>query len=99
MQEFKQKIYTLLSFLGEGKMTTYGKLAKEAGFPYHSRYVGKILSKLPKDTRLPWHRVVNAQGKISLSGSSFTRQKILLAQEGIEVSQEGKVVNFKDYLD
>ena len=99
MQEFTQNIYTLLSLLGEGEITTYGKLAKQAGFPYHSRHVGKVLSKLPKDTRLPWHRVVNAQGKISLSGSSFIRQKMLLAQEGIEISEEGKVINFKKYLD
>lgn len=98
-QEFEQNIYTLLSFLGEGKLTTYGQLAKQAGFPHHSRHVGKVLSRLPKGTRLPWHRVVNAQGKISLSGNSFLRQKTLLEQEGIEVTEDGKIIKFKQYLD
>jgi len=77
----------------------YGQLAKMAGFPHHSRHVGKVLSKLPKDTRLPWYRVVNSQGKISLSGEAFLRQKIHLEKEGIEVTEEGKIVKFKQYLD
>lgn len=99
MQEFEQNIHTMLAFLVKGKLTTYGQLAKQAGFPHHSRHVGKVLSKLPKNTRLPWYRVVNAQGKISLSGESFLRQKTLLENEGIEVTKEGKIVKFKQYLD
>lgn len=99
MQEFEQNIYTILAYLEVGKLTTYGQLAKRAGFPHHSRHVGKVLSKLPKDTRLPWYRVVNAQGKISLSGESFLRQKTQLENEGIKVTDEGKIVKFKQYLD
>ena len=99
MQEFEQNIYTILAYLEIGKLTTYGQLAKQAGFPHHSRHVGKVLSKLPKDTRLPWYRVVNSQGKISLSGESFLRQKTQLESEGIEVTDEGKIVKFKQYLD
>ncbi|TEW53240.1 MGMT family protein [Psychromonas sp. RZ22] len=99
MQEFKQNIYTILFFIEKGKLTTYGQLAKQAGFPHHSRHVGKVLSTLPKDSRLPWHRVVNAQGKISLSGDRFIRQKTLLEKDGIEVTDEGKIIHFKRYLD
>lgn len=99
MDEFAQNIYTILSYLGEGKLTTYGQLAKQAGFPHHSRHVGKILARLPKDSRLPWFRVVNSQGKISLVGDAFIRQKTLLEKEGIEITDQGKIVKFKQYLD
>ena len=95
MQEFEQNIYTILSYLQAGKLTTYGELAKQAGFPLHSRHVGKVLSKLPKDTRLPWHRVVNAQGKISMLGERFLTQKKRLESEGITVNSDGKIINFK----
>jgi methylated-DNA-protein-cysteine methyltransferase-like protein len=99
MEEFAQNVYTILSYLGEGKLITYGQLAKQAGFPHHSRHVGKILAKLPKDSRLPWFRVVNSQGKISLIGEAFIRQKTLLEKEGIEITEQGKIVKFKQYLD
>jgi len=98
MDEFAQNIYTLLLYLEKGQLTTYGKLANEAGFPHHSRHVGKILAKLPKDTRLPWFRVVNSQGKISLTGEAFVRQKSLLEKEGIEITEQGKIIKFKQYL-
>jgi methylated-DNA-protein-cysteine methyltransferase related protein len=98
MEEFAQNIYTILSFLEKGTLTTYGQLAKQAGFPHHSRHVGKILAKLPKDSRLPWFRVVNSQGKISLQGDAFIRQKALLEAEGIEVTEQGKIVKFKQFL-
>jgi len=98
MQEFKQNIYTLLSYLETGKLTTYGQLAKRAGFPHHARHVGKVLSALPKETRLPWHRVVNSQGKISLTGDSFLKQKIALEKEGFHISDDGKIIKFKQYL-
>ena len=99
MEEFAQNVYTILSYLDEGKLITYGQLAKQAGFPHHSRHVGKILAKLPKDSRLPWFRVVNSQGKISLIGEAFIRQKTLLEKEGIEITDQGKIVKFKQYLD
>ncbi|MDN2662501.1 MGMT family protein [Psychromonas sp. 14N.309.X.WAT.B.A12] len=98
MDEFAQNIFTILSYLEKGKLTTYGQLASQAGFPAHSRHVGKILAKLPKDTRLPWYRVVNSQGKISLKGDAFIRQKALLEAEQIEINEQGKIIQFKQYL-
>ncbi|MEG3753897.1 MGMT family protein [Psychromonas arctica] len=98
MDEFAQNIFTILSYLEKGKLITYGQLASQAGFPAHSRHVGKILARLPKDTRLPWHRVVNSQGKISLKGDAFIRQKTLLEAEKIEMTEQGKIIQFKRYL-
>ncbi|WP_413692788.1 MGMT family protein [Psychromonas sp. KJ10-2] len=99
MDEFAQNIFTLLSYLEKGKLTTYGQLASQAGFPAHARHVGKILAKLPKDTRLPWYRVVNSQGKISLKGEAFLRQKKLLEAEHIVITEQGKILKFKQYLE
>jgi methylated-DNA-protein-cysteine methyltransferase-like protein len=98
MQEFEQQIFTVLFYLPAGKLTTYGRLSKSAGYPNHSRQVGRILSRLPKKTKLPWFRVVNSAGKISLCGDAFKEQKRLLEKEGITVTAQGKIQGFKKYL-
>ncbi|PQJ89463.1 MGMT family protein [Aliivibrio sifiae] len=95
MNEFIQSIYTNLRFVPKGRVITYGQLAKLAGFPNHSRHVGKTLAKLPKDSTLPWHRVVNSQGKVSLQGEQFKEQKVKLEEEGIIVREDGKILHFK----
>ncbi|WP_028863814.1 MGMT family protein [Psychromonas aquimarina] len=98
MNEFEQSLFTILYYIPAGKLTTYGRLSKAAGYPNHSRHVGKILARLPKDTKLPWFRVVNSQGQISLTGEAFLRQKTLLENEGISVSAEGKIQQFRTLL-
>jgi methylated-DNA-protein-cysteine methyltransferase related protein len=98
MSEFERHIFTILLHLPAGKLITYGRLAKSAGYPNHSRQVGKLLSRLPKDSKLPWFRVVNSAGKISLSGDAFIRQKKLLEKEGITVTEQGKIQGFRKYL-
>lgn len=56
-----------------------------AELPGYARYVGTVLKKLPPDSRLPWHRVVNAQGRLSFKpgSSQYLRQKSLLESEGV----------------
>ncbi|MDD9155479.1 MGMT family protein [Aliivibrio sp. S4TY2] len=98
MDEFTQSIYTNLYYVPKGRVITYGELATLAGFPNHSRHVGKVLSQLPKETLLPWHRVVNAQGKISLQGGRFEKQKQLLEEEDILIKENGSVSNFKQVV-
>ncbi len=63
---------------------SYGQLAELAGMPKQARQVGRILSQLPRDTRLPWFRVVNATGKISFPVNSVRYQRQLehLLSEG-----------------
>ena len=68
-----------------------------AGYPGYARHVGKALSHLPEGSTLPWHRVVNSQGKISLKGNDLLRQKTKLVDEGVEVSGLGKI-SLKQYL-
>jgi methylated-DNA-protein-cysteine methyltransferase-like protein len=64
-------------------VVTYGDLAEMAGLPRAARLAGQTLRKLPKGTKLPWHRVINAQGRISLPESAAQRQIEKLQREGI----------------
>lgn len=91
MDQFLVHITAVLHQIPHGKVTTYGTLAHMAGYPGHSRQVGRALSNLPNNTKLPWHRVVNSQGKISLKGSAAELQEKLLVQEGIEIGPNGKI--------
>ena len=71
---------------------TYGQLAKIAGLPGAARLAGTILCQLPENTELPWHRVVNAQGKISMpeNSSGYIEQVKRLKAEGVSVNN-GKI--------
>ena len=75
-----------------GQVSTYGAIAKAAGLPGYARFVAQVLKKLPTDTKLPWHRIINAQGKISfpLSSDGYKEQSARLISEGITIKQ-GKV--------
>ncbi|QKX19054.1 MGMT family protein [Microbulbifer sp. YPW1] len=77
------RICLVLARVPAGRVVTYGTLAELAGFPRAARLVGQTLRKLPRDTQLPWHRVINAQGRISLPGPSAQRQLERLRDEGI----------------
>ncbi|MES2491045.1 MAG: methylated-DNA--[protein]-cysteine S-methyltransferase [Pseudomonadota bacterium] len=68
-----------------GRVSTYGQIAREAGFPNHPRLAGYALHNIPDGMKVPWHRVINAQGKISLplDSESHAKQKRLLEEEGV----------------
>jgi methylated-DNA-protein-cysteine methyltransferase-like protein len=88
------RIYAVVRRVPHGRVTTYGAVARIAGLPGHARQVGYALSALPTGTSVPWHRVINAQGKLSLErvgSSSGTTQRIRLVGEGIVVNAGGKV--------
>lgn len=79
-------IWQIVASIPQGSVATYGQIAKLAGYPSHARYVGATLKKLPADSVLPWHRVVNAKGELSfpVDGEQYQKQKALLEAEGIE---------------
>lgn len=81
----ESRVFTVLAAVPPGTVVTYGQVAKLAGLPNGARQVGRILGNLPRDTQLPWHRVINAAGKISLGEDSqgFEKQKARLQEEGI----------------
>ncbi|GGM25663.1 methylated-DNA--[protein]-cysteine S-methyltransferase [Paraliobacillus quinghaiensis] len=74
-----------------GKVMTYGQIAREAGNPRAARQVARLLHSLSDKYKLPWHRVINSKGEISLSGERLESQKGLLEQEGVQFSRSNKI--------
>lgn len=95
-QELRVLILQVVALIPYGKVATYGQIAKMAGLPKHARMVGRVLQQVEDD--LPWHRVINSQGKISLSkldAQGDNLQIVKLQAENIAVVA-GKV-NLKLY--
>lgn len=88
---FPQRVYQIVAAIPEGYVTTYGEIAALAGSPRAARQVGGVLKRLPEGSRLPWHRVVNRQGLISLNGPDLQRQRQALLSEGVMVSGDGHI--------
>lgn len=88
--QHKEAIYLALMTIPAGNVITYGQLASLAGLPGAARLAGTVLCGLPEKTELPWHRVINAQGKISLpiGSASYKEQMRRLKAEGIEMVNE-----------
>jgi len=80
---FTQRVYQVIAAIPYGRVATYGTIARLAGSPRAARQVGGILCRLPEDTRLPWHRVVNRFGTLSLRDQDYHRQQERLQQEEI----------------
>ncbi|KAB0304184.1 MGMT family protein [Vibrio fortis] len=91
MDQFLPQIFAVIHQIPYGKVTTYGDIARFSGFPGYARHVGKALGNLPEGSQLPWFRVINSKGEISLKGEDFERQKRHLEAEGVEVSETGKI--------
>jgi methylated-DNA-protein-cysteine methyltransferase-like protein len=91
---FDQRVYALVAQIPPGRLATYGQVAELIGAWGCARQVGWALRRLPLPSPLPWHRVVNAQGRVSLSlareGSDWIQAE-LLRQEGIPVDGEGRL--------
>lgn len=88
---FPQRIWQIIASIPEGYVTTYGDVARLAGSPRAARQVGGVLKRLPQGSTLPWHRVVNRHGVISLSGPDLQRQRQALLVEGVQVSDKGEI--------
>jgi methylated-DNA-protein-cysteine methyltransferase-like protein len=89
-----ERIYAVVRRIPKGRVTTYGTVARLAGFAGQARLVGYALSSLPTGTAVPWHRVINAQGKLSLEqtgSSSGITQRLRLEREGVPVNAAGRV--------
>lgn len=87
-----KNVWKVVSEIPPGHVLTYGEVARLAGMPRMARRVSQALRRAPRGVKLPWHRVINAQGKISFPEDSggWQRQKDLLEAEGV-VFLNGKV--------
>jgi methylated-DNA-protein-cysteine methyltransferase-like protein len=63
-----ERIYSVVARIPRGRVATYGQVARLAGLAGHARLVGYALSALEEGSRIPWHRVVNARGRVSARG-------------------------------
>ncbi len=91
--ETYRDIYRIVSLIPRGRVATYGQVARLAGMPGHARLVGYALSALV-DKSVPWQRVVNARGEISLrSGGSpaENEQRLRLEAEDVEFDAHGRI--------
>ena len=87
-------IYAAVRKIPRGRVSTYGAIARVAGLDGQARLVGYALSNLSDGTTVPWHRVINAQGKLSLEcakSSSGITQHLRLRREGVTVDAAGCV--------
>ena len=80
-----ERIWKAVAQIPRGQVASYGGIARRAGAPRRARLVGHALKVAPDALDLPWHRVLNAQGRISLpAGSRAHRlQRRLLEAEGV----------------
>jgi methylated-DNA-protein-cysteine methyltransferase-like protein len=88
---FRARVYALVHRVPGGQVTTYGDVATLLGSPRVARQVGWALAALPPDTDVPWHRVINAQGRVSHRGDTIraTEQYRRLEGEGVHFSETG----------
>ena len=90
MQEFTKIVLEIIKEIPRGKVMTYGQVAAWADSPRSARQVARILHGMSEAHNLPWQRVINKQGNISLTGIAGATQKALLEEEGI-VFKKGKI--------
>jgi methylated-DNA-protein-cysteine methyltransferase-like protein len=90
---FYHRIYRVVRHIPKGRVATYGVVARLAGRPGAARTVGWALSALPEESDVPWWRVLNAAGRISLSGADHGSvvQRALLLREGVKFAPGGAV--------
>ncbi len=92
-----QIIISTIKKIPKGKVATYGQIAAMAGNPQAARQVVRILNIYWEKEKLPWFRVINSQGKISLKpGSGYELQKSLLENEGVKFGDNDRI-DFKKY--
>ena len=90
--EFERRAKDLIKAIPRGKVATYGQIAALAGNHRGARQVVRVLCSSSDKDGLPWHRVINGWGRISLPrGRGFEKQKRLLAVEGVRVGALGRI--------
>jgi len=89
MTDAAAAILAVVARVPRGKVATYGAVAEIAGWPRRARLVGRVLSGLPPGSRVPWHRILAAGGRIAFAEGSDAHKRQLdrLRREGVDVSK------------
>ena len=90
-----KKIYKKLLEVPQGKVTTYGELAKAVGFDNGQRAVGKIMNHNPYPVIIPCHRVVKSDGKVGGYAYGAQIKENMLKNEGIKI-KDGKILDWEN---
>jgi len=90
--DFTTEVIECIRAIPDGYVSTYGGIAKLAGNPRAARQVVRILHTYGRKEVLPWHRIINKQGKISLKPmQGYEQQRALLESEGITFDENGQI--------
>ncbi len=95
MTDFTEQVIDIIKNIPYGKVMTYGQIAAYANNPRGARQVSRILHSMTEKYHLPWHRVINSKGGISLTGEPGFIQGEMLSKEGVEV--KNKKIDLKKY--
>lgn len=90
---FFEKVYILVRMIPRGRVASYGQIAAYLGHPRAARTVGWALHGIPEGSDVPWQRVINAKGRITISNVEYsaTLQRQLLEEEGIIFGDDERV--------
>lgn len=94
---FHAAVHAVVRRVPAGRVTTFGDVAEVLGMRRVARHVGYALAALPAGSDVPWFRVLNAKGVLGCQtgGEPSSRQRQLLADEGTECDERGRIVSFR----
>lgn len=86
-------IFNVVNLIPSGQTMSYGEVARQAGYFRGARLVGWALRRLPKETKVPWYRVINQKGYLTIINPHFTsdEQKVRLEAEGVKLVLENNL--------
>ncbi|MEC8526088.1 MAG: MGMT family protein [Pseudomonadota bacterium] len=82
-QEARERLLLTVNSIPPGRVSSFGRIAEAAGFPGRARWVGRVLSQLPANTSIPWHRVLGHNGTITCPRNDLASNR--LTKEGVAV--------------
>ncbi|WP_047985968.1 MGMT family protein [Ornithinibacillus californiensis] len=92
MTPFTERVINIIQQIPEGKVMTYGQIARLAGSSRGARQVVRILHSMSKKYNLPWHRVINAKGQVALRDeASYQEQILILESEGVDIGLKDEI--------
>ncbi len=93
--EFQKKVWEAVESIPEGRVATYGDIARAAGRTNLARYISGIIGQHPQAEKLPWHRIVYSNGKVWMSPENEAARRKAYKKEGI-ILKDDKIENFPD---
>jgi methylated-DNA-protein-cysteine methyltransferase-like protein len=89
---FFEQVYALVCCIPPGRVATYGQIARLLGQPHAARTVGWAMRDIPEGRDVPWHRVVNASGRVSIrDADAALAQRRRLETEGVAFDADGRI--------